>query len=66
MVPAKHFPIHGGQSMTKEETRRFQELCARIISEKDEGKFTEAVRELNQIMETKEERLKKYSHPQVS
>jgi hypothetical protein len=52
--------------MTQEETRRFQELCARIISEKDEGKFTEAVRELNQIMETKEERLKKQSHPQAS
>jgi hypothetical protein len=47
--------------MTEEETRRFYELCARIISEKDEGKFTESVRELNQIMETKEERLQKQS-----
>ena len=45
--------------MTEEETRRFYELCARIISEKDEGKFTEAVRELNE--ETKEERLHKQS-----
>lgn len=44
--------------MTKDEARRVEELCAKIISEKDEAKFAEAVRELNELMERKEERLK--------
>ena len=52
--------------MTPDETRRFEELFARIITEKDDAKFAEAVRELNEIMEKKEERLKKQSLPQAS
>jgi hypothetical protein len=47
--------------MTKNETRRFEELCATIVSEKDESKFTEAVRELNAIMDKKEGRLREQS-----
>src|SRR5689334_1853887 len=56
---------HGGQAMTKEEAQRVEELCAQIITEKDEAKFSEAVRQLNKLMETKEERLKKQSIPQA-
>ena len=52
--------------MTPDETRRFEELCAKIISEKDDAKFAEAVRELNEIMEKKEGRLKKQSRPLAS
>jgi hypothetical protein len=51
--------------MTPEETRRFEELCVKIISEKDDAKFAEAVRELNEIMERKEGRLKKQHLPQT-
>ena len=32
--------------MTRDEARRFEELCAKLITEKDEKKFAEAVREL--------------------
>jgi hypothetical protein len=52
----------GVQHMTKDEVRRFEELCAKIISEKDEAKFTEAVRELNSICDMKEGRLREQSH----
>jgi hypothetical protein len=52
--------------MTREETRRFEELCAKLISEKDDAKFSEAVRELNAILDKKEERLKKESLPRAS
>lgn len=31
--------------MTPEETGQFEELCAKTITEKDEAKFTEAVRD---------------------
>jgi hypothetical protein len=47
---------HGGQSMmTKGETRRFEELCAKILFEKDDAQFSEAVIELNRIMDKQEE-----------
>jgi hypothetical protein len=54
------------KTVTSDEIRRFEELCAKIISEKDDAKFTEAVRELNEIMEAKEGRLKKQSMPKAS
>jgi len=44
--------------MTTEEARRFQELCAKIITEKDDKKFHEAVRELNAICDNKGGRLR--------
>ena len=49
--------------MTKDETRRFEELCARLITEKDESKFAEAVRELNAICDKKESRFREQSMP---
>jgi hypothetical protein len=49
--------------MTEDESRRFQELCALIILEKDEAKFSELVQELNVLVEAKEGRLKKQSIP---
>lgn len=47
--------------MTRDEARRFEELCAKLITEKDEKKFAEAVRELNAICSKKEGRLHEQS-----
>ena len=49
--------------MTKDEARRFDELCAKMLTEKDPDKFTKAVRELNAICGKKEGRLREASHP---
>jgi hypothetical protein len=49
--------------MTKDETRRFEELCAKLITEKDESKFAAAVRELNAICDKKESRLREQPMP---
>lgn len=49
--------------MTPEETKRFNELCLQIISEKDEQKFEKLVRELNKLMAEKDLRLHTASEP---
>src|SRR3954454_1331695 len=51
----------GAVAMTTKETRRFEELCAKIITEKDDKKFNEAVRELNAICDNKGGRLREPS-----
>src|SRR4051812_21584516 len=48
-------------TMTRDEARRLEELCAKIIAEKDDKKFNDAVRELNAICDKKEGRLREQS-----
>ncbi len=43
--------------MTPEETERMNQLCAQIKTEKDPQKFDELVRELNDLLEQKHERI---------
>jgi hypothetical protein len=45
--------------MTDEETKRFQELCVRVISDTDKSKYEELVRELDEIMAAKEAPVRK-------
>ena len=51
----------GAVTMTREEARRLEELCAKIIAEKDDKEFAEAVRELNALCDKKESRLREQS-----
>jgi hypothetical protein len=44
--------------MNKAESDRVHELCSLIEKEQDEGKFLALVRELNQILNAKEARLR--------
>jgi hypothetical protein len=44
--------------MTPDERERMAILCERIAKEQDLQKFTEFVRELNDLLEAKERRLK--------
>jgi hypothetical protein len=44
--------------MTLEETEKFKDLCTQIIAEKNEVRYAELVRQLDAIMETKEQRLR--------
>lgn len=46
--------------MTPEERERMDELCRRVQEETDPHKFDELVRELNQLIEGKHERI----HPE--
>ena len=48
----------GAVTMTREEARRLEELCAKIIAEKDDKEFAKAVSELNTICDKKESRLR--------
>jgi hypothetical protein len=43
--------------MNKDESDRFQELCARIAVEQDRKKFMAMVEELNQLLCEKDQRL---------
>lgn len=43
--------------MSPEERERMHALCARIEIEKDHDKFTKLVQELNDLLESKENRL---------
>lgn len=45
--------------MHRTENDRIHELCSLIAVEEDRSKFLELVGELNRILETKDERLKK-------
>jgi len=49
--------------MNQEETKRIQELCTSIISEKDQSKFAKLVRELDELMAVKKERLHQGGDP---
>lgn len=44
--------------MTSEEREKMNKLCRQIQEEKDPNKFTELIRELNELLEKKEIRLK--------
>jgi hypothetical protein len=46
-----------GFPMTPEETERMNQLCAQIKTEKDPQKFDALVRELNDLLEQKHERI---------
>jgi hypothetical protein len=43
--------------MTAEETQKFKDLCTEIIAEKNKARYVELVRQLDEIMEAKEQRL---------
>ena len=43
--------------MTPEERAEMERLCRKIIEEKDKGKFLQLMRELNDLLERKEQRL---------
>jgi hypothetical protein len=43
--------------VTPEETQKFEDLCVQIIAEKNKGRYTELVRQLDEIMDAKEQRL---------
>ncbi len=43
--------------MTPDERERMAILCERIAKEKDHGKFTRLIQELNELLEAKERRL---------
>ncbi|HEX4486194.1 MAG TPA: hypothetical protein VH088_08015 [Terriglobales bacterium] len=44
--------------MTPEETQTFKDLCTQIISEKNDARYVELVRQLDAIMDAKEQRLR--------
>ncbi|HTS05191.1 MAG TPA: hypothetical protein VMP68_06375 [Candidatus Eisenbacteria bacterium] len=48
-----------GLLMTSEEREKMNRLCERIEEEKDPDRFTKLVQELNELLEQKEDRLKK-------
>jgi hypothetical protein len=52
-------PVAGSRfkSMTREEIQNFKDLCTRIISEKNQARYVELVRQLDGIMDAKEQRL---------
>jgi hypothetical protein len=43
--------------MTPDERERMAILCERIAKEQDPGKYTEFVKQLNNLLETKERRI---------
>ena len=45
---------------------RWQQLCALAVEEQDSGKLLEIVKEINRILEEKEQRLKKARSGTVS
>lgn len=45
--------------MTSEEREKMNRLCKLIQEEKDPERFTELIQELNELLEQKENRLKK-------
>jgi len=49
--------------MTPQESERLNKLCALIETEKDTTKFTELVRELEDLLDRKEQRLKSQPNP---
>lgn len=61
-----HVLRNKGAAMTEEEEKRFKELCLEIIAEKDPSRFTQLVSELDEIMATKDQRLRKATPGQVS
>ncbi len=44
--------------MNKVDDRRIQELCSLIVAERDRKKFQKLVKELNQVLSSKTERLR--------
>jgi hypothetical protein len=49
--------------MNKDESNRFQELCALIAVEQDRRKFMTLVEELNHLLSTKDQRLQERNSP---
>ena len=49
--------------MLAQERERFLELCTLATNEQDPQRLLELVREINNILETKEERLKQRNSP---
>lgn len=45
--------------MNKADSNRIHELCSLIVEEQDRQKFVDLCKELNRILSTKDERLKK-------
>jgi hypothetical protein len=54
------FALGGLNGMTPEERERFEWLCKQVETEKDPKKFDQYVRELNDLLEAKHERI----HPE--
>ena len=51
--------------MNKNETDRFEELCALIAVEQDRRKFMAMVEELNQLLSAKDQRLQKRNNSAI-
>ena len=49
--------------MTPEEQQRMNEICAKIVTEKDPAIFDKLVKELNDLLEQKHERIHPDHHP---
>jgi hypothetical protein len=47
--------------MTREETEKFKDLCAQVIAEKNPKRYLELIRQLDSIMDAKEQRLNEAS-----
>jgi hypothetical protein len=43
--------------VTRDETRKFKDLCTQVIAEKNKDRYVELVRQLDAIMDAKEQRL---------
>jgi hypothetical protein len=52
--------------MKPDETRRMYELCALIEKEKDHNRFVQLIQELNQLLQSKRNRLDQRSGPSIT
>ena len=54
-----------GDPMTHEQSQRLNALCGEIAKEQDHAKFHRLVRELNELLDEKEQRLEARGHDDV-